>query len=234
MRIVVASRKGGVGKSTITAAAASILAADGRRVLAVDLDPQSNLAFMLGGDPTAPGSAELLITEQAEPIEVAKNLSVLPGGPQLSAIEITRLHPEDLADALDQFDYDDVLIDSPPGHEHLERLGVCAADIALIVTDAHPIAVVGAERVLEELERLRVKGRRAPQRWAVVANRIDKRRRLDQNVDKMLKDDSAPRFRVRQDSQIALASAMGIPISEHAPQSNAALDVRAVVEWCRG
>ena len=51
MKIVVASRKGGVGKSTLTSGLASYFSTQGKRVLAIDLDPQSNLAFMLGVDP---------------------------------------------------------------------------------------------------------------------------------------------------------------------------------------
>ena len=124
MRIVVAARKGGVGKSSITAALASLLAADGRRVLAIDLDPQSNLAFMLGSDPTAPGVARMLAGESVEPIEVMPNLEVLPGGPELARHDIARLDPEDLADIVVDWPYDDILFDSPPGNEHLERLGI--------------------------------------------------------------------------------------------------------------
>ena len=42
------SGKGGVGKSTVTAALALLLAAEGRQVLAVDADPDANLASFLG------------------------------------------------------------------------------------------------------------------------------------------------------------------------------------------
>ena len=47
---VLTNQKGGVGKTTTTAALAAGLAAAGKRVLAIDLDPQGNLGFSLGLD----------------------------------------------------------------------------------------------------------------------------------------------------------------------------------------
>lgn len=232
MRLVVAARKGGVGKSTVVAGLASLLAAQGRSVLAVDLDPQSNLAFMLGGDPTAPGVAELLMGSAVEPVEITDTLHVLPGGPELVGHEIQRLDPEDLADIIASWPYDDVLFDCPPGNEHLERLGVVASDIALVITNAHPIAAVGAGRVLEDLDARRRKGRRGPTRWALVMNMLDARRRLDRDIELMLEDDGVPRLRVRQDTHIALATAQGILLTELATKSRAREDLQTVLEWC--
>jgi chromosome partitioning protein len=60
---------------------------------------------------------------------------------------IQSLHPEELAEAVISLNYDAIVFDCPPGNEYLERLGVVAADVALVVTNAHPLAVIGAERV---------------------------------------------------------------------------------------
>ena len=46
-RIVVAARKGGVGKSTIACGIASIFSHQSLRTLVIDLDPQSNAAYIL-------------------------------------------------------------------------------------------------------------------------------------------------------------------------------------------
>lgn len=237
MRIAVASRKGGVGKSSVTAGLASLFVDDGYSVLTVDLDPQSNLAFMLGVDPTAPGTAELLAGEEPDPLEVQEGFYVFPGGPNLSRQDIARLDPEDLADALEAWEgFDIILFDCPPGSQHLERLGIVAATKALVVTNAHPMAIVGAGRVLEDLEARFQKKRRGPQDWAIIANMIDARRSLDKQVTEMLDDvdDKVLRFQVRQDVKVSMASAQGIPLATYAKNSNAVEDLMKVKEWCLG
>jgi cellulose biosynthesis protein BcsQ len=55
-RIAIAARKGGVGKTTIACGLASVMANQGKQVLVIDLDPQSNAAYVLGTNPTAPGA----------------------------------------------------------------------------------------------------------------------------------------------------------------------------------
>lgn len=235
MRIAVASRKGGVGKSSMTAGLAGLFVEDGYSVLAVDLDPQSNLAFMLGVDPTAPGTAELLAGDDPEPLEVEDGLYVFPGGPNLSRQDIARLDPEDLSDLLDEWEgFDIVLFDCPPGSQHLERLGIVASTKALVVTNAHPMAIVGAERVLEDLETRFIKNRKGPKDWAIIANMIDARRSLDKQVVAMLDDidEKVLRFLVRQDVKVSMASAQGIPLASYASQCNAIQDLSKVKEWC--
>ena len=140
LKVAVAAGKGGVGKTTIACGIASVLAAQGRRVLLVDLDPQSNAAWGLGADPTQPGTAELLLGEAPEPIKIADTLWVLPGGPGLKGHEVMRLDPEALADAIAAFDHAAIIFDCPPGWDHLERFGLVAAEVALVVVDAHPFA----------------------------------------------------------------------------------------------
>ena len=60
----VANQKGGVGKTTVTPFIAEALAALGRKILVVDLDPQASATKVLGADvTTAPSRADLLLGE---------------------------------------------------------------------------------------------------------------------------------------------------------------------------
>lgn len=233
LSIAVAAGKGGVGKTTVATGVASILSSRGQRTLVVDLDPQSNAAWGLGVDPTAPGVKELLTDQPTTPLVAAENLSVLPGGPGLRGHEIFRLDPEDLADAVQPLGFEAVIYDCPPGLDHLERMGVVAAQMALVIVDAHPYAVQGAGRVLDELSMRRTRGRRGPDRWALVMSRLDSRRGLDRALDTLLADSypDVARLAVRQDVALSSASTVQEPIMIHEPKSRGAEDLQAVVEW---
>jgi chromosome partitioning protein len=231
--ITIAARKGGVGKTTVACGLASIMATDGRRVVLVDLDPQSNAAYVLGVDPTAAGTAAWLTG--SEPIfqPAADNLMVLAGGPELSERAIERLDPHDLHSAVKLLAADVVICDCPPGDENLERLAIRAASIALIVTDAHPLAVKGAGRVLEDLDADRRKGHRVPDRVALVLSKVDIRRSMDRGLDAHL-ESSWPhlhRVTVRQDIEVAAATATGTPLMQGAPNSRGAQDLQTLVRW---
>jgi len=232
-RIAVAARKGGVGKTTVACGLASAMAHQGKRVLVIDLDPQSNAGYVLGVDPTAPGTAELLSGNAPKPLEAAPNLHVLPGGPDLTDHNIQTLDPEDLADAVAPLDYDVLIFDCPPGVEYLERLGLVAADVALVCTDAHPLAVVGAGRVLNELNLRQQKGRKGAKRWALVLSKIDLRRSMDRAIDEQLAITypSIKRLTVHQDSALAWAAAERVPLMQSEPSSKGAKDLTAIAEW---
>lgn len=232
-RIAVAARKGGVGKTTVACGLASVLAHLGHRVLVVDLDPQSNAGYVLGTNPTAPGTAELLSGTSPTPLEASPGLHVLPGGPDLIGYNIQALDPEDLADAVAPLDYDVLVFDCPPGVEYLERLGLVAANVALVCTDAHPLAIMGAGRVLNELNLRQQKGRKGASRWALVLSKIDLRRSMDQALDKQLAltYPLIERLIVHQDSALAWAGAERMPLMQYEPNSRGAADLQAIARW---
>lgn len=234
-KIAVSGRKGGVGKTTVACGLASVFASQGQRVLVVDLDPQSNTAYVLGTDPTAAGTAQLLLGQPSIPVKALENLHVLPGGPDLTSYGVQSSDPEDLADAVESLDYDVILFDCPPGVEYLERLGLVAADTALVCTNAHPLAVMGAGRVINELNARQQKGRRGARRYALVLSMIDLRRSMDQALDDQLVSayPNTKRLVVRQDTTLAWASAERVPVMEYDPKCKGAEDLQKIAEWVK-
>lgn len=137
--IAFANQKGGVAKTTSVANVAAALAAEGRRVLAVDVDPQFRLTVLLGGDPGAAKASLLeVLTGQCDVPEalIGSNVAgvdLLPSRRELIGAElslVTQVRREEfLRRALeDQVDgYDVVLLDCPPNLGLLTVNALCAA-----------------------------------------------------------------------------------------------------------
>jgi chromosome partitioning protein len=232
-RIAIAARKGGVGKTTIACSLASVFASQQKSVLLIDIDPQSNSAYALGVDPGAPGTAELLMGDNPTALLVNEYLHVYPGGPNLNNQAIQSLHPEDLADIIDRLPYEVVILDCPPGNENLERLGIVASSTTLVVTNAHPFAIMGASRVLTILDSYLNKERRGPKDWALVLSQIDERRGLDKTLPAELQVmfPDIKHLMVHQDTNLSQAGAQQIPIVEYAPKSKSVEELKSIAQW---
>src|SRR3954447_15480406 len=89
--IAIANQKGGVGKTTTTHSLGDALAADGARVLLVDLDPQACLTYAAGLDPESiqPSLHDVLLgrADAADVITPAGRCALLPASIDLAGCE---------------------------------------------------------------------------------------------------------------------------------------------------
>lgn len=233
-KIAVCGRKGGVGKTATATTLASYLAHHGMKVLVIDLDPQSNAGFVLGVDPLASGTAELILKQSPEPSKAAENLYVLPGGAALQDRKVEQADPAELSFAIKQLNKFEVIIfDCPPGNDLLERQGLVAADIALICTNAHPLGILGAERVLEEIQFRKQRNQEGPKYFALVITQVNKSRVLDKNVPGSLAENhpEIPQFIIRQNTDIAWAGASETPFMDMNPGEKGVKDIEALARW---
>lgn len=138
--IAITNQKGGVGKTTTSVNLSACVAAEGKRVLVVDADPQGNTSSGLGVrvKEKTPTVYEVMAGET--PIEQAlcktavKGLMVLPADIRLAGAEIELANMEHrervVADMLegvrDRFDY--IFIDCPPSLGMITLNALCAAD----------------------------------------------------------------------------------------------------------
>ena len=121
--VTVANQKGGAGKTTTALALATGAASIGRKVLAIDLDPQANLTFFMGGDEGAPGAYQLLRGDcrAIDAIQRAGGVDLIGASYQLAVIDNelqgdARRRARRLRDTVRPIlgRYDVVVIDTPP------------------------------------------------------------------------------------------------------------------------
>ncbi len=165
--ISVVNQKGGVGKTTTAVNLATYLAALGKYVLLVDLDPQANATSGIGiaHQDLSAGLYEVLSGERElrsviQPHEL-EGLRILPATNTLAGASVELVNVERreyrLLDVMDQIrhEYDYVIIDCPPSLGLLTINGLVAADEVLIPVQAEYYALEGLGQLMKTIELIR-------------------------------------------------------------------------------
>jgi chromosome partitioning protein len=170
-RIAIINQKGGVGKTTTTVNLAAALAAAGRRVQVIDLDPQAHATLHLGVEiPREGPSIYNVLTGSAQLADVRRqvepNLSVVGSHIDLAATEIElagvagrevvlRNHintevsrPQS---AINDHLFDYTLMDCPPSLGVLTLNALTTAEEVIIPLQPHFLALHGLSKLLETI-----------------------------------------------------------------------------------
>lgn len=149
MIITVSNQKGGTGKSTTAAAIATGAAYKGKKTLAIDLDPQSNLSFIMGANTFDVGAYELITTETpAHLIQHTAQGDVIAGSLNLAGADSTltgdaRIYALKTAIKSLKSRYDVIVIDTPPTLGTLLINSLAAADKVIIPLQADILSLQG-------------------------------------------------------------------------------------------
>ena len=248
MRIIaIVNQKGGCGKTTTTVNLAGALAADGSRVLIVDIDPQAHATLAFGVDPDAldenlyevlaeleSGSQlEQVIINVSEDIDLAPSSIVLSALEQKLAAERQDSRTERLATAFDTLPpecYDYILIDCPPNVGLLTFNALRAASEVIVPLETSFFAIDGVQKLLETIGLLSDRiGHDLSVR--ILPTLYDGRTRYARqtlgDIRELFKDLCFDTV-IRQNVKLREAARSGVPINLYARSANGATDYASV------
>ena len=198
--IAIANQKGGVGKTTTAINLSTGLAAIGRKVLMVDLDPQGNASTGLGIDRTNRRVSSYDVLMGGASVADAQLETSIPGlylipstvdltGAELELISLPRRAyrlREALAATVHEFDY--VLIDSPPSLNLLTVNALVAAKSVVVPLQCEFFALEGLSMLMKTIERIRNNFNAELEIQGIVLTMYDKRNNLSDQVAQDVRD----------------------------------------------
>ncbi len=240
--IAIVNQKGGCGKTTTAVNLASYLADFGKRVLLVDMDPQSHASIGLGVDTESLTSStyDVLMNPRTGIADVAvqtgETLDVVPSNVVLSAVEQQLSGQPDRENRLrrkleaveDRYDY--TIIDCPPSVGLLTFNAIVACREAIVVMEPSYYSLHGAMKVMDTIGLVREQlGLR--KRVRVLLTMFDRRTRFSQDFHREAKVrfgrelfDSVIRRTVR----FREAANWGVAISHYAKNCTGARDYKSL------
>lgn len=236
--LAVTNQKGGVGKTTSAVNLAAGLAAQGMRVLLVDLDPQGNATMGCGIDKRALRHTVYHLLLELAPLAAVRQHSesgkfdLLPANRELAGAEVelvdqpqreTRLKKA-LAEVAEEYQY--VLIDCPPALNLLTVNGLTAAHAVMIPMQCEYYALEGLSDLVNTIKKVRANLNPTLEIEGLLRTMFDPRNTLAQQVSDQLKQHFGSKVYdtvIPRNIRLAEAPSHGRPVLAYDRNSKGAL-----------
>lgn len=241
--ITLTNQKGGVGKTSSTAALISGLTARGNKVLGVDLDPQGNLGFSLGIEIEDCGTIYEAFKNQVQLADIIQHTpygDIVPSNILLSGaeLEFNQTGREFLLKNLLEpviSDYDYIVIDTPPALNILTVNAYVTSQALIVPMIPDILSLLGVSQLKETVDNVKKFYNENLRVIGILLTKFNARLNLAREVLEMsetmadLLETKVFDTKIRNGVAIAEAPAHGESIFDYAPKSNPALDYDAFV-----
>ena len=239
--VAIANQKGGVGKTTTTINLAAALAEAGKRILVVDLDPQGNASTGLGIEvEDREFTTYDLLLDDSLPQDVIQRtetdgLLIVPATVDLSSADIELfsngekrsflLHDALRQPAMDQFEFDYILIDCPPSLNLLTVNAMIAAHSVLVPLQSEFFALEGLSQLMLTIREVRQSGNKELRIEGVLLTMYDRRNNLSQQVESDARSnlgDLVFQTVIPRNVRVSEAPSFAMPVLSYDPTSKGA------------
>ncbi len=247
--ITIGNQKGGVAKTTTCMSLGACLVEKEKKVLLVDLDPQSNLTMSAGIDPDLPEKSvyhlllepdsdfSSIIHQTAQP-----NLDIIPSDMGLALAEKDLYSVEGYENNLKNrlkalhAEYDFILVDCPPSLGILTLNALTAAEMVIIPIQCEYFSAKGVEYFQKIIEM--IKERTNPSlTYKLLVTMYDQRNKICQSILGRLEEEFESRLFetiIKIDTKLKECAVAGQPINMYASRTKGAMLYRSLAEEVLG